>query len=139
MRRVYPALLTKTNDSKDTVLVEVPDLDIATEGYGLEDAIYMARDAIGLTGITRQDEGRDIAEASDISSIEVSAGRVKDEGDTIVTLVDIDFDEYRRKYDNRSVRRNVSIPYWLDQEARNAGLNVSKVLQDALKERLGVE
>ena len=139
MRRVYPALLTKTNDSKDTVLVEVPDLDIATEGYGLEDAIYMARDAIGLTGITRQDEGRDIAEASDILGIEVSAGKFYDEGDTIVTLVDIDFDEYRRKYDNRSVRRNVSIPYWLDQEARNAGLNVSKVLQDALKERLGVE
>ncbi len=138
MKKVYPVLLTKKHDKKDTILVEVPDLGITTEGFGIEDAIDMARDAIGLKGIVMQDENMDIAEPSDIEKVDVSAGEFYGIGDTIVTLVDIDFDEYRRKADNKSVRRNVTIPNWLDQDARKAGLNMSRVLQEALKAELGV-
>ena len=138
MKKVYPVLLTKKHDKKDTILVEVPDLSITTEGFGIEDAIDMARDAIGLKGIVMQDENMDIAEPSDIEKVDVSAGEFYGIGDTIVTLVDIDFDEYRRKADNKSVRRNVTIPNWLDQDARKAGLNMSRVLQEALKAELGV-
>lgn len=138
MKKVYPVLLTKKHDKKDTILVEVPDLSITTEGFGIEDAIDMARDAIGLKGIVMQDESMDIAEPSDIEKVDVSAGEFYGIGDTIVTLVDIDFDEYRRKADNKSVRRNVTIPNWLDQDARKAGLNMSRVLQEALKAELGV-
>jgi len=53
-------------------------------------------------------------------------------------MVDVDFTAYRRKLDNRTVRRNVTLPNWLDYEARKADLNVSKVLQEALMLRLGV-
>ena len=67
MERVYPVIFTKTNDDKDTVLIEVPDLGILTEGYGMANAIYMARDAIGLYGITKEDMGISIAEAIPIS------------------------------------------------------------------------
>jgi len=56
----------------------------------------------------------------------------------ILTMVDVDFTAYRRKLDNRTVRRNVTLPNWLDYEARKADLNVSKVLQEALMLRLGV-
>ena len=66
MERVYPVIFTKTKDEKDTVLIEVPDLGILTEGYGMANAIYMARDAIGLHGITKEDMGISITEASDI-------------------------------------------------------------------------
>ena len=55
MKEAYPVLLTKTKDTKNTILVEVPDLNIQTEGYGIADAIEMARDAIGLEIITRKD------------------------------------------------------------------------------------
>lgn len=40
--------------------------------------------------------------------------------------------------DNKTVRRNVTIPNWLNQEAEKAHINVSKVLQEALMSRLGV-
>lgn len=40
--------------------------------------------------------------------------------------------------DNKTVRRNVTIPNWLNQKAEKAHLNVSKVLQEALMSRLGV-
>ena len=51
MRQVYPVIFTPLNDKKDTVLIEVPDWEILTEGYGMADAVKMARDAIGLMGI----------------------------------------------------------------------------------------
>ena len=50
MKRVYPEIFTQLNDEKNTVLIEVPDLEILTEGLGMADAVEMARDAIGLKG-----------------------------------------------------------------------------------------
>ena len=55
MRQVYPVIFTPLNDKKNTVLIEVPDWEILTEGYGMADAVEMARDAIGLKGITYED------------------------------------------------------------------------------------
>lgn len=34
MKRVYPVIFTQLNDEKNTVLIEVPDLEILTEGLG---------------------------------------------------------------------------------------------------------
>ena len=136
MKQAYAALLTPTHDEKDTYLIEVPDFSILTEGYGLANAIYMARDAIGLSGICMQDDGEELPEPTPIGDIDTSKSEFLDTGDPIVTLVDIDFVEYRKKNDNKSVRRNVTIPNWLNRAAEEAHLNVSRVLQDALKEKL---
>lgn len=57
--------------------------------------------------------------------------------DDIVTLVDVDFAEYRKKVDNKAVKKNCTIPYWLNVEAEKAGINYSKVLQEALMNILG--
>ena len=138
MKNVYPVIFTPLNDKKDTVLAEVPDLKILTEGYGMSDAIYMVRDAIGLKGISYEDDGMDIPAASSLSDINVSEGTFAEDGEGYVSLVDIDFVEYRRRVDNKTVRRNVTLPNWLNQEAEKAHLNVSKVLQEALMVKLNV-
>ena len=138
MERVYPVIFTRTKDEKDTVLIEVPDLGILTEGYGMADAIYMARDAIGLHGITKEDMGVSIAEASDIKEIDLSKAEFADSGESCISLVDIDFDEYRKKVDNKMVRKNVTIPSWLNKAAEREKINVSKVLQEALMEKVGM-
>lgn len=138
MKSVYPVIFTPLHDEKDTVLVEVPDLKILTEGYGMPDAMYMARDAIGLKGIDYEDEGRELPRPSELRDIDAANGTFAEDGEGYVSLVDIDFTEYRRKADNRAVRRNVTIPNWLNQEAEKAHLNVSRVLQEALMTKLGV-
>lgn len=138
MERVYPVIFTKTNDDKDTVLIEVPDLGILTEGYGMTNAIYMARDAIGLHGITKEGMGISIAEARDIKEIDLSKAEFADSGESCVSFVDIDFDEYRKKIDNKMVRKNVTIPSWLNKAAEREKINVSKVLQEALMEKVGM-
>lgn len=137
MKKAYVTFLTPTHDEKDTVLVEVPDLEILTEGYGIEDAICMARDAIGLKCIYCEDEGKEIKEPSDISELDAGQSSFLEAGQPIMTLVDIDITEYRKKVDNKSVRRNVTIPNWLNQAAEAAHINVSRVLQEALMDKLG--
>ena len=138
MKNVYPVIFTPLHDEKDTVLVEVPDLKILTQGYGMPDAMYMARDAIGLKGIDYEDDGRELPKPSKLSDINSANGTFADDGEGYVSLVDIDFTEYRCRIDNKTVRRNVTLPNWLNQEAEKAQLNVSRVLQEALMSKLGV-
>lgn len=135
MKRVYPIILTQV---KECVLVEVPDLEILTQGKDLADAMDMARDAIGLTIVVMQDKGQNIPEPSIGANININASTFTEDGQGILALVDIDVEAYRRKYDNKTVRRNVTLPNWLNKEAEKAHLNVSRVLQEALMLKLGV-
>ena len=134
-KAVYPVIFTE--DEKGEYLVEVPDMGILTEGKDLAEAMFMARDAIGLKGIVTEDENKEIPEPSRIEDIKVEEGTFTDAGKSLVAL-DVDFTEYRRKNDNKTVRRNVTLPSWLDRAAAEAGFNVSQVLREALAEKLHV-
>jgi predicted RNase H-like HicB family nuclease len=136
MKNVYPVFFTKTDT---VILVEVPDMEILTEGKNMTDAVEMARDAIELKCVSIEDDGMEIPLPSEITSLNVNNGTFAEEGMTIVSLVDIDSDEYRRKIDTKTVRKNVTIPSWMNYEAEHAGINVSRVLQDALMDILGAQ
>ena len=125
MATVYPVILTKDGDG---YFVTIPDFEINTEGGSLEEAIFMARDAIGINGIQLEDEGERLPEP-------FSHEYEKEDGD-IETLVDVDFVEYRKKHDNRTVKKNCTIPYYLNVEAEKAGINFSRLLQEALRQKL---
>lgn len=135
MKVVYPVIFTQTDSC---VLVEVPDMEILTEGKDMADAIDMARDAIGIKGISLEDDSMELPKVSKMNEVDLTNGSFSTEGTSFLSLVDIDITEYRRKVDNKMVRRNVTLPNWLNQEAEKAHVNVSRVLQDALMEKLGV-
>ena len=136
MKAVYPVIFTE--DEKGEYLVEVPDMGILTEGKDLGDAMFMARDAIGLAGIVAEDNKEEIPKPSKIENIKAENGTFADAGKSIVAIVDVDFTDYRRKNDNKAVRRNVTLPNWLDRAAEEAGFNVSQVLREALADKLHV-
>lgn len=125
MKVVYPVIFTKLADNG--FMAYVPDLQINTQGEDLAEAITMARDAIGLIGIDMEDDGKALPAPSD---------RVDHDPTAIVSLVDVDLTAYRRANERRTVRRNVSLPSWLNTAADEAGINVSAVLQAALKQQL---
>ena len=127
MVKVYPVILSKDGEG---YVVRIPDFRSVTEGKDLGDAIFMARDAIGLLGIELEDEGKELPEP-------YSRTIDKEDGD-VETLVDVDFTEYRMRHDNRTVRKNCTIPYYLNAEAEKRGFNFSKILQEALAEKLGL-
>ncbi len=136
MKRAYPTFIALF---KTDYLVYVPDLDIYTEGSSVENAIEMARDAIGLKGIDIEDDKKIIPEASNYEEAVKKAKEDTEDFDYtqgLLTMVDVDFSEYRKKINNKMVRRNVTLPNWLNIEAERLGLNVSRVLQEALTERV---
>jgi predicted RNase H-like HicB family nuclease len=130
MKNAYPIVMTQ---GKKYVVVFIPDFNINTQGSDIPDAIEMARDAIGLMGIDMQDDGEVLPEASSLADIQA-----KTPAGGIVSLVDVDFAEYRRKNDLRTVKKNCTIPSWLNFEAERAGVNFSAVLQAALKNELKI-
>ena len=133
---IYPVIFTATHDAKDTYIAYIPDIDGITEGYGLEDAYKMARDYIGSTFYNKADEAIPIP--SSITDVDVSKGIYEDGDEPFVSLVDTDIDAYRSMMSKKAVRRNVSIPEWLNQAVEKEHLNVSRILQEALMEKLGV-
>jgi predicted RNase H-like HicB family nuclease len=145
MKTIYTAIITETTDKKIPYLVYVPDFDATTQGEDLADALLMAEDIISLSGIEYEDAGKALPKPTPIENIDMTTSHwVEEDGDTsfIITefksLVPVDFDLYRRKLKNTAVRRNVSLPAWLDAEATKAGINVSALLQSALKQELHV-
>lgn len=143
MKQVYPTFILNTDDSSPhPFLVYVPDMEIFTEGDSLADSIEMARDAIGLAGISMEDHKEEIPAPSDqaaaMEKVKQNAEDI-DFSKGILTYVDVDFTEYRKRVDTKTVRRNVALPGWLNYEAEHAGINVSRVLQEALMNVLNVK
>ena len=126
MKIAYPVVISK---GRKYYIASIPDCEIDTQGESLVEAIEMARDAISIWCVGMQDKGRQLPVPSELSAI-------THEHNEILTLVDVDIDAYRRALDNRAVRKNLTIPSWLNDKAEKAGINFSQTLQEALKERL---
>ena len=129
MKKVYPITLKK---GKKYIVVYIPDFNINSQGIDIADAIEMARDAIGAVGIDMIENGEELPKGSKMKDI------VEKYPEEEVTLVDIDFTEYKRQNDMKAVRKNCTIPSWLNWKAEKAGINFSAVLQAALKKELGI-
>jgi len=128
MKNSYPIILTPCENG---YVVFIPDFQTGTQGDDLTEAIEMARDAIGIMGIDMEDDGKALPTPSAIHAIEKGAN-------DLVSLVDVDFSEYRRKNDMKVVKKNCTIPNWLCYEAEKANINFSQVLQTALKKELRI-
>ena len=128
MKKVYPVVLTPAKEGG--FIVFVPDLEINTQGEDMAEAIFMARDAIGLWGICKQDKNQQIPEPSTTEP--------KKKSNDLISWVDIDFDEYRRRHENRIVRRNIALPAWIDEAVKESNMNVSGFIQSALIEHLNL-
>ena len=76
-------------------------------------------------------DGLEIPEPTDINALDVPDGAIK-------SLVSVDMAQVRKEWNTRSVSRTVTLPAWLDEKAKREQVNFSQVLQQALKETLGI-
>lgn len=126
---IYPAIFKKDGEF---YTVRFPDLEgCYTQGNDLQDAYEMAADVLCLTLYDMEEEKGDIPPASDVCEVET-------EHDEFVSLVTCDTLEYRMYYDNKAVKKTLTIPAWLNTMAEREGVNFSAVLQSALKKELHV-
>ena len=126
---VYPVVFEETKD-KVPFYVYVPDLDVSTQGKNQADAIHMARDLINLTIVELEDSGQVVPEPGSVSYTLQNS--------EFISLVDAAPEKYRTYLKNLSVKKNCTIPKYLCDMAEKAGINFSKVLQEALMEKLNL-
>ena len=121
---VYPAVMYPEEDGRYSVVF--PDLnDLSTFGDDAADALNMAQDACCMNLFNMLKDGEKLPEPSAIQSIQPEDGG-------FVTLVLCDLDAYAKKYNDKAVKKTLSIPAWLNTACEAAHINYSKVLQEAL-------
>ena len=138
MLSTYPAVFMKEDDGYSAIF---PDLNyLATCGDDLNETIEMATDCLAGYLYTSKLDGEDINKPSDIKEINISKIAKEfeaKEDDCFINLVSVDVEKYAKEHFCKSVKKTLTIPEWLNNEAIKKGINFSKTLQDALKNKLG--
>lgn len=124
----YPAIFHKEGEG---FWVSFPDIpECLTEGDNMEMAYEMAVDALGLAITSRKNDKQEIPKPSQPDEVIVDDG--------ILVVVEFDMLEYCKKHNARAVKKTLSIPEWLNEEAIAMGINFSQVLQEALLLKLKI-
>ncbi|HEM5303345.1 HicB family protein [Streptococcus suis] len=125
---LYPAIFTLDQETK-SVDVRFPDVPEAiTFGNNLEHAHEMAQEVLGLV----LEDYSEYPQATPIQELK------KQYPDSDIALVAIDMLAYKKKYQSKAVRKNVTVPEWLNSIAEENNVNFSQVLTEALKLKLNV-
>lgn len=128
-RYIYPAVFTYEDGQE--IAVVFPDLDAATSGENDGDALFSARELLGCVMFGLEEDGEDIPAPTPLAKVRCG------ENERVV-LIDVYMPSIRMAQVNRSVNRTVTLPAWLNAAAQERNINFSQVLQDGLKQRLGV-
>lgn len=130
MKLVYPAILKPFSDGAKGFTVNVPDLPgCVTEGDSMADAILMGTDAASGWILDEWESGRDVPPPSDPKKLEIGEAG-------IITLLALDMDSYAEKYGSKAIRKNLTIPAYMNTYAEIHELNFSKLLQSAIAEKM---
>ncbi|MBR1658160.1 MAG: type II toxin-antitoxin system HicB family antitoxin [Synergistaceae bacterium] len=130
---VFPAVF----DYSETpgISISFPDFPgCLSEADDNEQAISMARDALSGRLYILDRDGEDIPEPSDpvklLSTLEPMQ---------TITLIDVNMQVFSEMVKSRSVNKMCTIPEWLLDEGKEAGINFSQTLQDAVMQKLGIQ
>lgn len=126
MKLIYPACFYPDEERKGAYAVVVPDLPgCVSGGDTLADAILMATDAASGWVLDELEDGKPAPDASPMESVTPDSGG-------FVNMLVLDMDTYAQKYGKKAVRKNLTIPAWLNTFAEINHINFSQILQDSL-------
>lgn len=123
----YPAIFTPEEKGYSIVF---PDLEgCYTCGDTLEEGLEMAQDALALVLYGYEKEERPIPAPSKINNLSLKEQE-------FVNYVACDTMAYRKRFNNKAVKKTLTLPEWMNEEATAIGINFSQVLQEALLAKL---
>ena len=127
---IYPAVFDFADDG---IGITFPDLPGCTScAFSVEEAVHHAREAMGLHLYGMEEDNDPIPEPSDILSI-------KHKKNQAVVYVDVFMPRVRNAIENKAITKAVTVPQWLLKAGKEADINFSQTLQDALMEKLGIK
>lgn len=128
----YPAVFHKAEEGG--FWVSFPDIpECLTEGDTTEQAYEMASDALGLALVDRLKNNEKLPTVSEANN------NVITDSNSVLMLVEFDMEKYLKKNSNKAVKKTLSIPEWMNEEAIAMNINFSQVLQEALMAKLAVK
>lgn len=129
MKLAYPAIITFCEED-NSYTVEFPDLKgCISGGFSLIEAIDMGIDAASGWILSEIEDGNDIPKASAVQKIKV------DDKNSFINVLVLDMSAYSEKYSSKTVRKNVTLPQWVNTLGEKHHVNFSKVLQEAIVEK----
>ncbi|EPF26298.1 hypothetical protein HMPREF1221_01371 [Treponema socranskii subsp. paredis ATCC 35535] len=129
MKLAYPAIITYCEKDK-SYSVEFPDLKgCVSGGFSLIEAIEMGIDAASGWLLTEMEDGKAIPKASDPAKIKVADAK------SFVNMLILDMDSYSKKYSSKSIRKNITLPKWVNTLAEKNHVNFSQLLQNTIVEK----
>jgi len=127
---IYPAIF---NYEDKEIAISFPDLPGCYScGKNDEEALYMAKDALGLYIVSAEEDGEDLKEPSKLNAIKLNKSER-------AVLVEVNMPLFRESVQNTSVKKTLTIPKWINDLAEKNKINFSQVLQTALKNALGLK
>lgn len=140
MLSAYPACFFKEENGYSVIF---PDLnDLATSGGTLEEAFEMAIDCMAgyLFWLTLDGEQYPVSsDVGDIDPVKVAEELEFTYEVAFVNMVTVDVETYAKTHFEKAVKKTLTIPSWLNKAAMERDINFSKVLQEALKEKLDLK
>ncbi|EDT87288.1 HicB family protein [Clostridium botulinum] len=127
---IFPAIITKLAETDYNV--SFPDFDeIITYGESVEEAYIMAEDALSLELFDLWEDKKEISEPTNVDNLTL-------ENNETLILVKLNLKDVLKKYDNKAVKKTLTIPSWLNKVAEENKVNFSQILQAGLMEYLNI-
>ncbi len=127
----YPAIFHKAEEGG--FWITFPDIpECMTQGDDMQQAYEMAVDALGLAITSCEEEKLELPVPSEPYKIVLGEGE-------FCVVVEFDLLAYKKRTNSKAVKKTLSIPEWLNEEATALGINFSQVLQEALMQKVGAK
>lgn len=127
----YPAIFHKADEGG--FWITFPDIpECMTQGDDMQQAYEMAVDALGLAITSREEEKLEVPTPSEPYKIATA-------DDEFCVVIEFDMLAYKKRTNSKAVKKTLTIPEWLNEEATSLGINFSQVLQEALMHKVGMK
>ena len=126
----FPCII-KFDEEDKIYYVRFPDIEEAfTDGDSLKEAIYNAQEVLGLVIYEREKMGREIPKATE--------SMIKTEDNESLSYISVWMPLVRDRIEEKSVKKTLTIPKWLNDVAEENNVNFSQLLQVAIKKHIGL-
>lgn len=126
---IFPAVFHMADDGISIYFPDLPGCLSCADSFEL--AFKRAKEAFQLHLFGMEEDAEEIPEPSPINEIKIKPCET-------LAVIEAPMQLFRKKMLDKSARRTVSIPLWLDTLARKENVNYSNFLQESLKNYLGV-
>jgi predicted RNase H-like HicB family nuclease len=140
MLSAYPACFFKEENGYSVIF---PGLNhLATCGETLDEALAMAIDCLaGYLYLLRKDGeiAPDPLPMNEVNLSDIAKELEIESTESFINMVTVDVTEYARTHFERSVKKTLTIPAWLNAAAIERHINFSQVLQEALMQKIQIK